>query len=110
MGFHTGSEVLADAEFNVLDAGLRKTQPALVEALQKARVPVAGQEHDAYYWVRIHTSVEADHFDAALKGVNNAARYYAGSSAPETVRGWVLDGFREFADVQGAFMAALAES
>jgi hypothetical protein len=110
MGFHTGSEVLADAEFNVLDAGLRKTQPALVEALQKARVAVAGQEHDAYYWVRIHTSVEADHFDAALKGVNNAGRYYAGVAAPETVRGWVLEGFREFADVQGAFMAALAES
>ena len=109
MGFHAGSEVLADAEFNVLDAGLRARQPDLVAALQKTRVPIAGQEHDAWYWVRIHTSVEADHFDAALKGVNNAARYYAGTSSPEDVRGWVMAGFEEFADVQGGFMAALAE-
>ena len=109
MGFHTGSEVLADAEFNVLDHGLRKGRPEMVEALQKTRVAINGQEHDAYYWVRIHTSVEADHFDAALKGVNNAARFYAGAADPATVRGWVLAGFREFADVQGAFMTALAE-
>jgi hypothetical protein len=109
MGFHTGSEVLADAEFNVLDQGLRTRRPEMVEALQKARVAIGGQEHDAYYWVRIHTSVEADHFDAALKGVNAAARFYAGGSDPGAVKGWVLDGFREFADVQGAFMAALGE-
>ncbi len=109
MGFHTGSEVLADAEFNVLDQGLRKGHREMVEALQKTRVAIGGQEHDAYYWVRIHTSVEADHFDAALKGVNNAARFYAGASDPAAVKGWVLAGFREFADVQGAFMTALAE-
>jgi hypothetical protein len=109
MGFHTGSEVLADAEFNVLDASLRKTRPEMVEALRKTRIAIAGQEHDAYYWVRVHTSVEADHFEAALQGVNNAARYYAGGSDPETVKGWVLEGFRDFADVQGRFMAALGE-
>jgi hypothetical protein len=109
MGFHTGSEVLADAEFNVLDQGLRTARPEMVEALKKTRVTVSGQEHDAYYWVRIHTSVEADHFDSALKGVNNAARFYAGEADPQAVKGWVLAGFRDFADVQGAFMDALAE-
>jgi hypothetical protein len=109
MGFHTGSEVLADAEFNVLDAGLKKIHPEMVQSLQKARISIAGQEHDAYYWVRVHTSVEADHFEAALKGVNNAGRYYSGAADPETVKGWVLEGFRDFADVQGRFMAALAE-
>jgi hypothetical protein len=109
MGFHTGSEVLADAEFNVLDQGLRGGRPEMVEALQKTHVAIGGQEHDAYYWVRIHTSVEADHFDAALKGVNNAARFYAGAADPAAVKGWVLAGFREFADVQGAFMAALGD-
>ena len=109
MGFHTGSEVLADAEFNVLDQGLRTARPDLVEALGKTRVAIAGQQHDAYYWVRVHTSVEADHFDAALKGVNNAGRYYAGASDPATVKEWVLEGFRDFADVQGTFMTALAE-
>jgi hypothetical protein len=109
MGFHTGSEVLADAEFNALDQGLRAARPELVESLQKTRIAIQGQEHDAWYWVRIHTSVEADHFDAALKGVNNAARFYAGASAPAAVKEWVLAGFRDFADVQAGFMAALAE-
>ena len=79
MGFHTGSEVLADAEFNVLDQGLRDGAPEMVEALREdAGRRSRGQEHDAYYWVRIHTSVEADHFDAALKGVNNAAALLRG--------------------------------
>ena len=110
MGFHTGSEVLADAEFNVLDQGLRKGHAEMVEALQKSRVAIGGQEHDAYYWVRIHTSVEADHFDAALKGVNNAARFYSGGADPTVVKGWVLGGFREFAHVQGGFMDALGEN
>jgi hypothetical protein len=109
MGFHAGSEVLADAEFNVLDAALRERHPAVVAALQESRVRVGGREHDAWYWVRIHTSVEADHFDAALAGVNGALRYYAGETAPETVRGWILEGFREFAEVQRAFMDALAD-
>lgn len=109
MGFHTGSEVLADAEFNALDEGLRNRRPELVEALQKARVAIGGHEHDAWYWIRIHTSVEADHFDSALKGVNNASRFYAGAADPPTVKGWVLEGFRAFADVQADFMDALGE-
>ena len=110
MGFHAGSEVLADAEFNVLDAGLRERHPAVVAALKKTKIPVGGQEHDAWYWVRIHTSVEADHFDAALKGVNGALRYYAGKEEPEAVRGYILEGFRAFADVQRAFMDDLADA
>lgn len=110
MGFHAGSEILADEEFNIIDRALRAGQPALVEALGKTKVSILGESHDAYYWVRIHTSAEADHFDAALKGVNNALRYYAGSEPRETVKAWILEGFRSFASVQGNFMDALAEA
>jgi hypothetical protein len=110
MGFHAGSEVLADAEFNVLDAALRKRAPEMVEAIQKAKVSVGGQAHDAWYWVRIHTSVEADHFDAALKGVNGALRYYAGAEPADRVAGWIVEGFRDFGEVQKGFMASLAEA
>jgi hypothetical protein len=109
MGFHTGSEVLADAEFNVLDQSLRKARPEMVAALAKTRIAIAGQEHDAWYWVRVHTSVEADHFDAALKGVNNALAFYVGREPVATVKGWILEGFRRFAGVQGEFMARLGE-
>jgi hypothetical protein len=53
-----------------------------VSALEKMKVPLLGERHNAYYWIRIHTGVEAEHFDAALKGVNNALRFYAGGTRP----------------------------
>jgi hypothetical protein len=110
MGFHTGSEVLADQEFTLLDAHLRAARPELVKALEPATVEMMGEKHNAYYWIRIHTGVEAEHFDAALKGVNNALRYYSGPDDPATVKKWILDGFAHFAKVQGAFMNGLAEA
>lgn len=109
MGFHTGSEILADQEFVILDRVLRSRRPEMVAALEAARVPLAGEKHNAYYWVRIHTGVEAEHFDAALKGVNNALRFYAGEADPAAVKGWIMEGFSEFAGVQGDFMSALGE-
>ena len=109
MGFHTGSEILADQEFVVLDQTLRARRPDMVAALEKMKVPILGERHNAYYWIRIHTGVEAEHFDAALKGVNNAMRFYAGREPVAMVKGWILEGFRTFADVQGEFMARLGE-
>jgi hypothetical protein len=110
MGFHAGSEVLADHEFTVIDRGLRERRPDLVAALEAMKVEVGGEKHNAYYWIRIHTSVEAEHFEAALKGVNNALRFYAGAEGAATVKGWILEGFTRFAAVQAAFMERLAES
>ena len=109
MGFHAGSEILADQEFVVLDKALRAKRADLVSALEKMKVPLLGERHNAYYWIRIHTGVEAEHFDAALKGVNNALRFYAGRDSIATVKGWILEGFRTFADVQAEFMARLGE-
>jgi hypothetical protein len=109
MGFHAGSEVLADHEFTVVDRCLRDRRPELVTALEAMTVEVLGGRHNAYYWIRIHTSVEAEHFEAALKGVNNALRFYAGPEKRAVVKGWLLEGFRRFAGVQHAFMERLAE-
>ena len=109
MGFHTGSEILADQEFVIIDRHLREKRPDVVTALDKMKVPILGQQHNAYYWIRIHTGVEAEHFDAALKGVNNAQRFYAGARAPDAVKGDILAGFSSFAQVQSDFMNALAE-
>jgi hypothetical protein len=110
MGFHTGSEILADQEFVLIDRHLRQRRGDLVRSLEALRVPILGQEHNAYYWIRIHTGVEAEHFDAALKGVNNALRFYAGTQAPESVKADILAGFSRFAAVQSAFMSALGEA
>ena len=110
MGFHTGSEILADQEFVIIDRVLRRDRADLVRALEAMKVEILGQKHNAYYWIRIHTGVEAEHFDAALKGVNNALRYYAGEADAARVKGWILDGFTRFADVQSDFMTGLAEA
>ena len=108
MGFHAGSEVLADQEFTIVDKLLNEKLPEMVQALKSMRVQLGSEKHNAYYWISIHTSVEADHFDAALHGVNNALCFYAGKDDPETVKGWILEGFRSFAKVQGDFMNGLA--
>ena len=110
MGFHVGSEILADQEFLIIDRVLKARRPDMVAALEAMRVEVLNEKHNAYYWVRIHTGVEAEHFDAALKGVNNALRFYAGEVEPARVKSWILDGFRRFAAVQSDFMAGLAEA
>jgi hypothetical protein len=110
MGFHTGSEILADQEFVILDRVFRAARPELVAALEAMRVPILEQKHNAYYWIRIHTGVEAEHFDAALKGANKALGYYAGPDDVTGAKAWILEGFARFAEVQGAFMAALGEA
>jgi hypothetical protein len=109
MGFHVGSEILADREFVIIDRLLREQRPELVAALEGMRVPILGEKHNAYYWIRIHTGVEAQHFDAALSGVNKALRFYAGPDQPTQVKGWILEGFARFAAVQADFMAGLDE-
>ena len=87
MGFHVGSEILADQEFVIIDAVLKARRPEMVAALEAMRVEVLSEKHNAYYWIRIHTGVEAEHFDAALKGVNNALRFYAGALEPTAGEG-----------------------
>lgn len=110
MGFHVGSEILADREFVIIDEVLRRSRPDVVRALEDTQVEILGSRHNAYYWIRIHTGVEAEHFDAALKGVNRALGFYAGKHDKALVKSWMLAGFGRFARVQSGFMAALGES
>jgi hypothetical protein len=109
MGFHVGSEILADREFLIIDQVLKERRPDLVARLNATKVEILGEKHNAYYWIHIHTGVEAEHFDAALRGVNSALRFYAGAHDLAEVKGWILDGFSWFARVQSEFMEALAE-
>ncbi|PYQ21641.1 MAG: hypothetical protein DMF79_07675 [Acidobacteria bacterium] len=110
MGFHVGSEILADREFLIIDQVLHENRPDFVAALKAMKVEILGEKHDAYYWIHIHTGVEAEHFDAALRGVNSALRFYAGDGDPAEVKRFILAGFARFAEVQAGFMDALAEA
>ena len=79
IGYHLGSELLADREFSIIDETLRTHAPGLVEYLQGTQVSIAGQEHAAYQWIAIHSGhgggAEADHFEWATQGARLALRF-----------------------------------
>lgn len=96
IGFHIGSELLADQEFSVLDIALRNAHPALVAQLE---------ERKAYAWIRLHTSVEAVHRDRAIKAANNTMQYnLVKGGTPEHTRDLILEGYAQFASLQEKFM------
>ncbi len=108
MGYHLGSEVLADEEFTLIDQALRRLQPALVAALETTEVEVAGQWHKAWHWVRVHSGAgggaEAAHFDWAVRGVHKAFAYTP-ASRHAALRRQLLLGFRDFCADHGEFFA-----
>lgn len=95
IGFHIGSELLADQEFNILHAYLNSQQKDLVDYLQSRQ---------SYSWVNVHTTVEAEHFTAALETANRAVRYF---DDKVVARNWILEGLWNFVLVQQAFMKSL---
>jgi hypothetical protein len=100
MGYHLGSEVLADQEFSLIDRTLSTQAPALVESLAATRVEIAGQAHSAWQWIRIHSGhgggAEAEHFEWAVQGVRLAFSFAPAGHREELVR-QVLLGFSDFA-------------
>lgn len=78
VGYHLGSELLADREFSLIDTALRECVPEVVRYLNQQREAIGGQDHPAYQWIAIHSggggAVEADHFRLALEGVDFAFR------------------------------------
>lgn len=100
IGYHLGSELLADREFSIIDQTLREQAPALVEALRTQKVSIAGQDHIGYQWLGIHSGhgggVEADHFEWAAQGVRLAYRF-ANPATHDAMRLQLHAGFRAFA-------------
>jgi hypothetical protein len=109
IGFHMGSEILADEEFGVLNRYLRARYADLVEYLQATRIKINNIEHPCYLWIQAHTTVEADHFCAAKAGADLALRYYAGQQGHSRIKHWIMEGFKEFATIQAEFMSYLIE-
>jgi hypothetical protein len=109
LGFHMGSELLADEEFNILDTFLRSEHETLVAHLQSTKAIISDREYPAYRWIEIHTTVEADHFNAAVASANRALRYYSGAESRACAKSSILEGFGEFAATQAAFMTGLID-
>jgi len=107
IGFHMGSELLADQEFRILDRTLRQRYPRLVNKLKDATVNVSGERVPAYRWIEIHTTVEIDHFVHAVRAANVALQYYSGSQKGSNVKKQILQGIERFAVFQQNFMKYL---
>lgn len=111
MGYHLGSELLADREFSLIDEYLRAHQNDLVQHLMRTTVPLAGSTHRCYAWVGVHSGhgggVEADHFDRAAEGARAGLQYLAAGSASQAVDA-LVDGFRAFDRDHARFFAISA--
>ncbi|HEV8693690.1 MAG TPA: hypothetical protein VGQ93_05795, partial [Lysobacter sp.] len=100
IGYHLGSELLADQEFSIIDRTLRELASPLVAYLQESRVNIAGQEHRAYQWIAIHSGhgggAEADHFEWATQGARLAFRFVP-AERHDALHESLHQGFRDFA-------------
>lgn len=99
IGFHMGSRILANEEFNTIDRVLHAKHPNLIKWLNDVH---------AYTWIQVHTTVEADHFESALQAANLALKYFAGSVTDMKAKTWIIGGFIQFAVVQAEFMHSLS--
>lgn len=99
IGYHLGSELLADQEFSLIDEHLRQHQPELVHHLMRSTVQLAGGVHRCYTWVGVHSGhgggVEADHFDYALEGAHSALRFLVGGDTATAMQA-LQNGFCAF--------------
>lgn len=99
MGYHLGSEVLADEEFTLMDSALREKDPELVAFLERTEIPIAGEQHGAYQWIRIHSGhgggAEAEHFEWAVQGMRRALEYTPVAERDPAVSA-ALEGFEAF--------------
>jgi hypothetical protein len=101
LGYHLGSELLADREFSIIDSILCTQCPELVYFLKRKKITITGVDHRCYAWIGIHSgqgsAVEADHFDYGLKGVHKALQYLNDSDSREECLNQLVNGFKQFA-------------
>ena len=112
MGYHLGSEILADEEFTIIDDRMHEDQPELTRNLEALEVDIAGQMHGAFRWVSAHSghggAAEADHFDWAVEGFERALRYTPESERDDMVQ-IALRGFDRFCSDHERFFARVME-
>ena len=102
IGYHLGSELLADREFSIIDSYLRDKKPELVHYLLHYTTTFAGGLHRGYAWIGIHSGtndgggVEDEHFRHALQGVNEALGFIPAHLTDECMLA-LRQGFLRFA-------------
>lgn len=101
IGYHLGSELLADREFSLIDEYMRTQRQDLVQHLLHSTVALAGGKHRCYAWVGVHSGhgggVEADHFQFAVAGAKAGLQFLVGATQAQALAALVI-GFRAFAE------------
>jgi hypothetical protein len=109
IGYHLGSEVLADREFSIIDTYLRESHSELVQLLMRQTVKIGDEEHRAYAWIGIHSGhgggVEDEHFEAALAGVNLALSFVPAHHQSNEIAA-IIRGFQKFEAHHACFFDA----
>ena len=112
MGYHLGSEILADQEFSIIDQILSSQGSALVQRLQATTEQIGPVAHNAYIWIKIHSgtggAAEADHFAWATQGVNLALGY-VDPALREELCNQAERGFLAFANDQREFFKQVSK-
>jgi hypothetical protein len=115
LGFHLGSELLADQEFTIIDEFMRTRQTETFEYLKRNSVHLADSDHRDYAWIAVHSgytgggAAEADHFAWALEGVNKAFEYLPATIPTEQALGLLMQGFHDFNEHHQKFFASVIE-
>jgi hypothetical protein len=105
IGFHIGSELLADREYAIIDKVVRYTNrgTGFDAWLKGKQVTIGSKRLSPWYWIVVHgqhnsAGVEADHSEFAVDALNLLAQYRPESA--ETILKWASKGFLDFARVQ----------
>ena len=106
LGFHIGSELLADEEFNLIDAHLRHAFPKLVTFLEEKKT---NRGQDCYRWISLHCKVEVEHLDHAFRAADLVLEHYVGNYSERRVAELIVDGFLEFGDMQKYFFSQILD-
>lgn len=107
IGFHIGSEQLAGEEFRIFDSFLRQEHHDLVEYMETVDPEISDVQ--TYIWFRLHTTVEDEHADHAVKAANLALQYYRGKQKVDAVKSRIVQGVAHFAKVQTDFIKRIAD-
>lgn len=115
MGFHAGSEILADGEYAAIDKVVRYNYrgrgfDAYLQS-GNGKLRVNERQFGAWYWIVVHgkhgsVGVEVEHFNMALEAIDLAAKYRPESA--QKVREYALEGFNEFAAIQKKLFTEIA--
>ncbi|AFY95800.1 hypothetical protein [Chamaesiphon minutus] len=105
VGFHIGSELLADREYSLIDKVVRHNNRGVGfdRYLQGKQVEIGGKRLSPWYWIVVHgkhnsTGVEAEHCQLAIDALNAIVEYRPESAA--TILEWASTGFIAFAQLQ----------